>query len=147
MSKMSEGMNEIWSVETLRVPIPPGRDPFVNTPLLALGPGADGAERFWISTWNSTWFVLDSTAFGVPAPASMSQLPPETDRFHYAGKPGYFLMQCGKHLEVRDMRTQTCALLLAENFDGYAVKVQGDSVYLIYQREIEIIEGCLRDLR
>jgi hypothetical protein len=37
----------------IRVPIPPGRDPFVNTKLLSLGPGADGAERFWISTWNS----------------------------------------------------------------------------------------------
>ncbi len=37
----------------VRVPVPKGRDPFVNTPLLSLGPGADGAERFWISTWNS----------------------------------------------------------------------------------------------
>ena len=37
----------------IRVPIPAGRDPFVNTPLLSLGPGADGVERCWISTWNS----------------------------------------------------------------------------------------------
>jgi len=37
----------------IRVPIPKGRDPFVNTKLLSLGPGADGIERFWISTWNS----------------------------------------------------------------------------------------------
>lgn len=37
----------------IRVPVPKGRDPFVNTPLISLGPGADGAERFWISTWNS----------------------------------------------------------------------------------------------
>ena len=37
----------------IRVPIPRGRDPFVNTKLLSLGPGADGVERFWISTWNS----------------------------------------------------------------------------------------------
>jgi len=37
----------------IHVPIPKGRDPFVNTPLLSLGPGADGTERFWISTWNS----------------------------------------------------------------------------------------------
>jgi len=37
----------------IRVPIPKGRDPFVNTPLLSLGPGEDGVERFWISTWNS----------------------------------------------------------------------------------------------
>jgi hypothetical protein len=35
------------------VPIPPCRDPFINTPLLALGPDAAGVERFWISTWNS----------------------------------------------------------------------------------------------
>jgi len=37
----------------IRVPIPKGRDPFVNTKLLSLGPGEDGVERFWISTWNS----------------------------------------------------------------------------------------------
>jgi hypothetical protein len=37
----------------LRVPIPPGRDPFVNTPLLSLGNGVDGEERFWTSSWNS----------------------------------------------------------------------------------------------
>ncbi|MHB0935766.1 MAG: NHL repeat-containing protein [Armatimonadota bacterium] len=37
----------------IRVPIPKGRDPFVNTPLISLGPGEDGTERLWISTWNS----------------------------------------------------------------------------------------------
>lgn len=36
-----------------RIPIPPAQDPFVNTPLLSLGPGDDGQERFWISSWNS----------------------------------------------------------------------------------------------
>ncbi len=35
------------------VPISPGRDPFVNTPLLPLTPDADGNERFWISSYNS----------------------------------------------------------------------------------------------
>lgn len=39
--------------EMIRAPIPPGRDPFVNTFLLALGKGEDGEERFWISSWNS----------------------------------------------------------------------------------------------
>jgi hypothetical protein len=37
----------------VRVPIPPSRDPFVNTPLLSLGTDARGVERFWISTWNT----------------------------------------------------------------------------------------------
>jgi hypothetical protein len=41
------------AARALRVPVPHTRDPFVNTPLLSLGPGADGEERFWISTWNS----------------------------------------------------------------------------------------------
>ncbi|HWL51618.1 MAG TPA: hypothetical protein VNQ90_04240 [Chthoniobacteraceae bacterium] len=36
-----------------RFPIPLTRDPFINTPLLPLGPGADGEERFWISSYNS----------------------------------------------------------------------------------------------
>ena len=34
------------------VPIPRTREPFVNTPLLSLGPGEDGSERFWIATYN-----------------------------------------------------------------------------------------------
>ena len=38
----------------IRIPVPRTRDPFVNTPLRSVGPGADGVERFWISTWNST---------------------------------------------------------------------------------------------
>lgn len=37
-----------------RVQIPACRDPFINTPLLALSPDRDGVGRFWISTWNST---------------------------------------------------------------------------------------------
>jgi hypothetical protein len=42
-----------WDGQILRAPVPPGRDPFINTPLLPLGKGADGEERFWISSWNS----------------------------------------------------------------------------------------------
>lgn len=49
----STGMLKAWSGARRQVPVPAGRDPFVNTPLLALGPGEDGAERFWISTWNA----------------------------------------------------------------------------------------------
>lgn len=41
------------AVAPVRIPLPKSRDPFVNTPLLALGPGADGVDRFWISTWNN----------------------------------------------------------------------------------------------
>ena len=44
---MSKGTGAI-----IRVPLPKVRDPFVNTNLLSLGPGADGVERFWIATCN-----------------------------------------------------------------------------------------------
>jgi len=40
------------------VPIPPGPDPLVNTPLLGLAPGADGRERFWISSFNGAFGAL-----------------------------------------------------------------------------------------
>jgi hypothetical protein len=40
-----------WTGLIRRAPIPKTRDPFVNTPLIRV-PGADGAERFWISSWN-----------------------------------------------------------------------------------------------
>ncbi|MHB9132168.1 MAG: hypothetical protein ACYDBB_13925 [Armatimonadota bacterium] len=36
-----------------RVAIPPTRDPFVNAPLLSVGPDEHGIERFWITTWNN----------------------------------------------------------------------------------------------
>ena len=35
-----------------RVRIPKTRDPFINTHLLALGPDADGRDRFWTSSCN-----------------------------------------------------------------------------------------------
>ncbi len=34
-------------------PIPPARDPFVNTPLLRLTPDDQGRDRFWISSYNN----------------------------------------------------------------------------------------------
>lgn len=37
----------------LRAPIPLSRDPFINALMTRLLPDAAGAERFWISTWNS----------------------------------------------------------------------------------------------
>jgi len=46
-------MNNRSSASVSRFAVPAGRDPFVNTPLLALGNGPDGEERFWISSYNS----------------------------------------------------------------------------------------------
>lgn len=39
-------------------PIPPARDPFVNTPLLRLTPDAQGLDRFWISSFNGAFGSL-----------------------------------------------------------------------------------------
>jgi hypothetical protein len=36
-----------------RVPVPPTRDPFINTPLIRVKANARGVEWFWISTWNA----------------------------------------------------------------------------------------------
>lgn len=38
----------------VRAPIPRTRDPFINTNLISVGPGDDGEERFWISTYNNS---------------------------------------------------------------------------------------------
>jgi len=51
MAKTKRGI--LWSGKVLRAPIPKGRDPFVNTPLLPLGPDDRGRQRFWISSYNS----------------------------------------------------------------------------------------------
>jgi len=37
----------------LRVPQPAGRDPLVNTPLIAAGHNAQGQELYWTSSWNN----------------------------------------------------------------------------------------------
>ncbi len=34
------------------LPIPKTPDPFINTPLISIGPNPDGLEQFWISSWN-----------------------------------------------------------------------------------------------
>ncbi len=39
-------------VNRIRVPIPPGRDPYVNARLISLGVDRHGVERFWISSCN-----------------------------------------------------------------------------------------------
>jgi len=39
-------------------PIPPARDPFVNTPLLKLMPDQNGLDRFWISSFNGAFGCL-----------------------------------------------------------------------------------------
>jgi hypothetical protein len=51
MPRLNMGIRHTGPTRT--APIPEGRDPFVNTPLLRLTPGRDGRDRFWISTWNS----------------------------------------------------------------------------------------------
>jgi|GEM_PF-1018555 len=42
-----------WNREIMRVAIPATRDPFINTFLTPVGCDEYGAERFWISSWNS----------------------------------------------------------------------------------------------
>lgn len=42
-----------WSGIIRRAEIPLARDPFVNTPLIALGPDKNGRDRFWISSYNA----------------------------------------------------------------------------------------------
>ncbi|OPZ31125.1 MAG: hypothetical protein BWZ02_00386 [Lentisphaerae bacterium ADurb.BinA184] len=42
-----------WQGDVRRVPLPRSRDPFINVTLLSLGPGEDGRERFWASSWNA----------------------------------------------------------------------------------------------
>ena len=41
-----------------RAPIPPARDPFVNTPLLKLTPDEHGLDRFWITSFNGAFGCL-----------------------------------------------------------------------------------------
>ncbi len=52
VSDMQENTTQ-WRGQALQVAVPSSRDPFINTHLIPLGPGEDGVERFWISSWNS----------------------------------------------------------------------------------------------
>jgi hypothetical protein len=91
-------------------------------------------------------FTLDSTAFRIPSVETMQPLPPETLRVFYAGVPGRFVLWRGRDIEVWDLRRHTLVRRLHDAFDGYSVKVQDKSVYLLYTRTVEVLEDCLSDL-
>ncbi|MCF7854214.1 MAG: hypothetical protein K9N51_05395 [Candidatus Pacebacteria bacterium] len=130
---------------TEKAPAPDG-----TTVAVVEGPLGDGT---FLCTCNnqanwreSAWFALEDGPIRVPERETMQALPEETDLFVYADKPGYFIVRRGSRIEVWDMRKKASVLLLADSFDGYAVKVQDDSVYLLYPLDIEILEGCLAEL-
>jgi len=50
--KKSSGISK-YSGEVLELNIPKGREPFINTPVVSLGKGKEGIERFWISSCNA----------------------------------------------------------------------------------------------
>lgn len=68
---------------SVRVPVPATRDPFPNTPLLRIPPGADGVERFWISSWNrasgTTGVLVD-----LSGDARIIRFPPPHSGFYSA---------------------------------------------------------------
>ncbi|MER7498820.1 PQQ-binding-like beta-propeller repeat protein [Nonomuraea pusilla] len=69
-------------MSSLRVPVPKTRDPFVNTPLLRIGP-----DRFWTSSWNAT---SGSTGVLVRADGSARtyRFPPPHAGFYSAAASG-----------------------------------------------------------
>ena len=52
-------------------------------------------------------------------------------------------MRRGQRVELWDMAAGEQVRLLADDFRGYAVKVQEGTVYLLYPREIQVLEGVL----
>lgn len=90
-----------------RFVLPPAQDPFVNTPLISLGPGADGQERFWITSWNS----VSGTQAIMITEDGRSELHrfPDDPGFYSAGpEDGDTLWLCGDLGQVvrYDLRTR-----------------------------------------
>lgn len=52
-SARSSRTPDTWKGRPRLAPIPKSRDPFINAPLISVGPGPDGVARYWISTWNA----------------------------------------------------------------------------------------------
>jgi len=93
------------------------------------------------------WFPLDASALAVPDTAELCVFPEDRGGMLCSGIPGHFIMRRGQRVELWDMNAGEQVRLLADDFQGYAVKVQEDTVYLLYPREIQVLEGILHDVR
>ena len=94
--------------------------------------------------------------FGAPGrPVFSLQLETWTrEDFVYAGrtplatgKTGWFLRQIEDRIELWDMRAQRCGRVLFKNYRGYRILTQEDSVYLVYPKEIIVLDDCLAGLK
>jgi len=85
--------------KTIRVAIPPTRDPFVNTPLIAVGEGPDGKERFWTSTWNANVGTI-AVLIDEDGEYRIYRFPPECPGFYSA------VPESAKNLSQNPLRRQ-----------------------------------------
>jgi len=110
----------------------------------ALGPGK------WLCSCSgmpehTPWFILDLDKFRLPRVRDMKSLAPGLRCILRPGRPGFFVVQKGRNIELWDWRgaEPRRVLVLARNFRGYRLEADRDSVYLLYPRHITVLDGCL----
>ncbi len=96
---------------------------------------------------DARWFLAEADTLSLPGGNATAPLPDGVRHVAYAGVPGRFVLQIGRRVErwafAADVEPHATAIL-AENFHGYDVVVQDDSVYLLDIETITILEGSLR---
>ena len=95
---------------------------------------------------GTPWFVLDARALAVPPADALARLPTDAGRILYAGRPGWFILQFGRRVELWHWPEARCAHVLSRTFTGYRVEADGESVYLVKPREITVLDGILKVL-
>ncbi len=91
------------------------------------------------------WFVLDLKTWEVPKPSELRQVPEGFGYMHWAGVPGYFVLNRTKAIELWDMRKPEVVALLLQSHD-HLIAVEDETVYAVSPKEVIVLEGCLKGL-
>lgn len=113
-------------------------------------------DRRWLCTMHdhvsrgpSKWIILEPGKLGRFASAEQHDPPPQIiGEFHYAGKPGQFVLNVEDRIELWDMNRGRPVRALFRPFnpstiDGYLFSVQGRSLVILRSTEVIFVENCL----
>lgn len=129
---------EDLSVEA-KTPAPPG-----TIEVKVEGPLGKGGYLCRFLSGKGGWAAVDIGNLRTPDESELLPLPEGFHSIRYSGRPGRFVLQIGKRLELWDMSSKRRLRVLCDGFKGYRFEVQDGSLYLVRPKEILILEGCLK---
>ncbi len=89
-------------------------------------------------------FEFSADDFQAPPFSAWQAVPSERKALLPAGRPGWFVIQNDDRVELWDWRKHRRVKLLAQDKLIRRIFVQEDSIYLVHQKEILVLEDCLK---